>query len=237
MDFCIDRLNCKNPNDELEVPSNFEGIEAHDYLFHQNDTVAELNVNRSYDDLLDVSITYLGTDLVQIIDVFNAQPSFPITLDCHTDGVLLGGGKLDILLDTGASKSYMSKAFYVHYPHLHHFPKFQSAIRHLQVGNGALVPALFVIPLLFKIQGHIFEVYALVSEIQDKMDLILGVKNIFELEGIMNSRTCSFHFLNRSMPIFPLAHYKIKPGKMAYVKVRIPFVEKTFWYCHSEIAI
>ena len=213
-------------NCELEVLSNFEGIETHDYLCHQDDTVAELNVNRSYDDLLDVSTTYLGTDLVQITDVFNAQPSFPMTLDCHTDCELLGGGRLDILLDTGASKSYMSKAFYMSHPHLHHFPKFQSAIRHLQVGNGALVLALFVIPLLFKIQGHIFEVYTLLSEIQDKMDSILGVKNIFELEGIMNSRTCSFNFLNRSLPIFPLAHYKIKPGKMAYVKVRIPFVEK-----------
>ena len=38
------------------------------------------------------------------------------------------------------------------------------------------MPALFVIPLVFKIQGHKFEVYTLVSEIQDKMDLILGVK-------------------------------------------------------------
>ena len=97
----------------------------------------------------------------------------------------------------------------------------------MQVSNGALVPALFVIPFVFKIQGHQFEVYTLVSEIQDKMDLILGVKNIFELEGIINS---SFNFLNRSLPIFPhltiLAHHKIKPGKMDYVKVRIPFVEK-----------
>ena len=68
---------------------------------------------------------------------------------------------MDILLDTGASKSYMSKAFYMKHEYLHHFPKFQSAIRHLQVGNGAgaLVPALFVIPLVFKIQGHLFEVY------------------------------------------------------------------------------
>ena len=96
----------------------------------------------------------------------------------------------------------------------------------MQVGNGALVPALFVIPLVFKIQGHIFEVYTLVSEIQDKMDLILGVKNIFELEGVINSRTCSVNFLNRSLPIFPLAHHKIKPEKMAYVRVRIQFVEK-----------
>ena len=187
---------------------------------------ADLNINRSYDDLLDVSTTYLGTDLVQRTDVFNAQPSFPITFDCHTNGELLGGGKLDILLDTGASKSYMSKPYYMSHPHLHHFPKFQSAIRHLQVGNGALVPALFVIPLVFKIQGHKFEVYTLVSEIQDKIDLILGVKNIFELEGIINSRTCSVNFLNRSLPIFPLAHHRIKPGKMAYVKVRMPFVEK-----------
>ena len=147
MDFCVDRLNCQNPIDELETPSIFEGIEAHNYLFYQTDTVAELNINRSYDDLLDVSTTYLGTDLVQITDVFSAQPSFPITLDCYTDGELLGGGKLDILLDTGASKSYMSKAFYMYHPHLHHFPKFQSAIIHLQVDNGALVPALFVIPL------------------------------------------------------------------------------------------
>ena len=171
-------------------------------------------------------LPHLGPDLIQSNHVFNAEPSFPITLDCHTDGELLGGGKLDILLDTGASKSYMSKAFYMHHPHLHKFPKFQSAIRHLQVGNEALVPALFVIPIVFKIQGHIFEVYTLVSEIQDKMDLILGVKNIFELEGIVNTRICSVKFLNRSLPIFPIAHHKIKPGRMAYVKVRIPFVEK-----------
>ena len=92
--------------------------------------------------MLDVSTTYLGTDLVQRTDVFTAQPSFPITFDCHTNGELLGGGKMDILLDTGASKSYMSKAFYMRHEQLHHFPKFQSVIRHLQVGNGALVPAL-----------------------------------------------------------------------------------------------
>ena len=225
MDFCSEKLNHQVSLDELEASLILKELNPQIILPTQPDTTAELNINRSYNDLLDVSTTCLGTDLVQKTDVFNAQPSFPITFDCHTDGELLGGGKLDILLDTGASKSYMSKAFYMHHLHLHHFPKFQSAIRHLQVGNGALVLTLFVIPLVFKIQGHKFEVYTLVSEIQDKMDLILGVK-IFELEGIINSRTCSVNFLNRSLPISPLAHHKIKPGKMAYVKVRIPFVEK-----------
>ena len=86
MDFCIDRINHQNLIDELEISSIFEGIEALGYLIHQPDTVAELNINQSYDVLLDVSTTYLGTDLIQITDVFNAQPSFPVTLDCHTDG-------------------------------------------------------------------------------------------------------------------------------------------------------
>ena len=226
MDFVNERLDHQVAHDSTDFSFSTEGLNATDYLVHQSATIAELNITRSYDDLLDVSTTYLGTDLVQRMDVFNAQPSFPITFDCHTNGELLGGGRMDILLDTGASKSYMSKAFYMKHEYFHHFPKFQSAIRHFQVGNGALVPALFVIPLVFKIQGHLFEVYTLMSEIQDKMDLILGVKNIFELEGVINSRTCSVNFLNRSLPIFPLAHHRIKPGRMAYVKIRIPFVEK-----------
>ena len=152
MDFSIDRLYRQSPLSEEELQLTFQGIESSEYLTYQPDTVAELNINRSYD----VSTTYLGSDLIQSNCVSNAEPSFPITLDCHTDGELLGGGKLDILLDTGASKNYMSKAFYMRHPHLHKFPKFQSAIRHLQVGNGALVPVLFVITLVFKIQGHIF---------------------------------------------------------------------------------
>ena len=101
------------PLSEEGLQFTFQGIESSDYLTYQPDTVAELNINRSYDDLPDVSTTYLGPDLIQSNHVVNAEPSFPITLDCHTDGELLGGGKLDILLDTGASKSYISKAFYM----------------------------------------------------------------------------------------------------------------------------
>ena len=56
-------------------------------------------------------------------DVFNAQPSFPITFDCHSNGKLLGGGRLDILLDTGTSKSYMSKAYYMSHSQFAPFSK------------------------------------------------------------------------------------------------------------------
>ena len=80
--------------DVIGILQNFEGNELLGYPTHQPDIVAELNINRSPDDLPEVSTTYLGTDLVQVTDVFNAQPSFPIILDCHTNGEFLGGGKV-----------------------------------------------------------------------------------------------------------------------------------------------
>ena len=37
----------------------------------------------------------------------------------------------------------------------------------------------------------------------ENVDLVLGIKNVFKLEGVINSRDCRFEFLNRSVPIYP----------------------------------
>ena len=50
-------------------------------------------------------------------------------------------------------------------------------------------------------------------------------QNIFELEGIIIAELALSTF-SIDHYHFSLAHHKIKPGKMAYVRVRIPFVEK-----------
>ena len=42
-----------------------------------------------------------------------------------------------------------------------------------------------------------FEIYTLVSKIYENVDLVLGIKNIFELEGTVSSWECCFSFLNR----------------------------------------
>ena len=62
---------------------------------------------------------------------------------------------------------------------------------------------LVIIPVIIDLHGHRFEIYTLVSEIHENVDLVLGIKNVFELEGVINSRDCCFKFLNRSLPIFP----------------------------------
>ena len=100
---------------------------------------------------------------------------------------LLDGTEYQILLDTGASKSFMSKSHYLHCKSLHLLPKFPSKTQRTEVGNGQFINVLFIIPLIIDILRNIFEIYTLVSEIHGNVDIVLGIKNIFELEGIINS--------------------------------------------------
>ena len=109
---------------------------------------------------------------------------------------------------------------------LHTLPKFASTTQRIQVGNGQCVNVLFIIPVIVDIHGHRFEIYTLVSEIHENVHLVLGIKNIFELEGVINSRDCCFNFLNRSVPIYPEKEIILKPNKQKLVKVKAPFVDE-----------
>ena len=76
----------------------------------------------------------------------------------------------------GASKSCMSKLNYICCKSLHSLFKFASKIQRIQVGNGQFVSVLFIIPMIVVIHGHRFEIYTLVSEIHENVDLVLGNK-------------------------------------------------------------
>ena len=159
-------------------------------------------------------------------DKLKPEESFPILESGYTLGRLLDGTKCQLLLDTGASRSFMSKSFYMQYKSLHILPKFASTTQRIQVGNGQCVSVLFIIPIIVDIHEHRFKIYTLVSEIHENVDLVLGIKNIFELEGVINSRDCCFKILNRSVPIYPKKQIILKPNEQKLVKVKAPFMEE-----------
>ena len=101
-------------------------------------------------------------------------------------GKLLDGTELQILLYTGANKSFMSKLHYLQCKYSHSLPKFASETQRIQVGNVS-VSVLFIIPIVIDIHSHRFEIFTLVSQIHENIDLVFGIKNIFELESIINS--------------------------------------------------
>ena len=87
-------------------------------------------------------------------------------------------GKTDITRD---------QSYYIQCKSLHTLPKFASTTQRIQAGNGQCVAVLFVMHAIVDKHGHRFEVFMLVSEVHDNVDMVLGMKNVFELEGVIDT--------------------------------------------------
>ena len=94
------------------------------------------------------------------------------------------------------------------------------------MGNGQYVSVLFIIPVIRDVHGHRFKIFTLVSEIHDNVDLVMGMKNIFELEGVIDLRDSCFSFPSRSIPFFPVTTVEIEPKTQEVVIVEAPFIEE-----------
>ena len=140
-----------------------------DYLDVYEGVYAEVISTDRFDEDTNLSTTYLGqVDMTRSTEV-KAEESFPIIARGFTRGQLLDGTECEILIDTGASKSYMSKSYFLWCKNLHAMPKFISTTRRIQVGNRQYVGVLFVITVIITIQRDRFEIFTLVSEIHENV--------------------------------------------------------------------
>ena len=210
---------------EVDFGTNSQNLQAK-YLDVYEGNQSDIVSSSRFDENSDISTTYLGKiGQEESQNKLKAEESFSISENGYTLGRLLDGTKCQLLLDTGASKSFMSKSFYMCCKSLHTLPKFAASMQRKQVGNGQCISVLFIIPVIIEVHGHTFEIYTQVSKIQENVDLVLGIKNVFKLECVINSRDCGFKFLNRSVPIYPEKELILKPDEQKLVKVRAPFVD------------
>ena len=128
------------------------------YLDIYEDIYAEMVYASKFDENSDLSMTHLGQIDMTRNTKIKAEERFPITGQGFASGKLLDGTECQILLDTGATKCYMSKSYYLQCKTLNALPKFSSNTQRIQVGNGQYVSVLFVIPVIIDIHGHRFEI-------------------------------------------------------------------------------
>ena len=83
--------------------------------------------------------------------------------------------------------------------------------KNILVGHGQYVGALFVVQVVTDLHTHRFEVYTLVSENHDTVDMVMGIRNVYEIEGIIGTRNLCLYFLNRSIPFFPIIEVLLRP--------------------------
>ena len=109
-----------------------------EYLDVYEGVYAEVTSTDRFDEDMDLSTTYLGqVDMNRNIEVKDEE-NFPITAQGYTKEILLDNTECDILVDTGASKSYMSKSYFMRCKHLHSLPKFTSTTTRIQVGTDSM---------------------------------------------------------------------------------------------------
>ena len=123
-----------------------------EYMDIYEEIHSDIVISNRFDENSDISTTYLGKiENGGNQDKLKAEEPFPIMANDYTLGRLLDGTKCQLLLDTGASKSFMSKSFYMQCKSLHTLPKFASTTQRIQVGNGQCVSVLFIIPVIVNI--------------------------------------------------------------------------------------
>ena len=89
----------------------------------------------------------------------------------------------------------MAMSFYEGTKYLHRILKVKASCTGMKIGNGAVIPVNLVIPVQIMIQGQLFEICTTVAALHEGIDLVIGMKNMVELEGILNTKTSSFDFL------------------------------------------
>ena len=149
-------------DEELISDIIFEEDRIRDTFLDKYDGVqAEILQVTRFDESTDLSTTYLGKTDVKREYVIKAGGKFPISGQGYTIGKLLDQTECSILIDTGASKSYMSKSYHMRCKSCHALAKFASTTQRVQEGNGQYVVVLFEIPVIV-----------------DMVDLVLGMKNV-----------------------------------------------------------
>ena len=98
----------------LTVDMEFEGDKLKEEYFDRYDGIyTEISQVTRFDERTDLSTTYLGRIDMTRDMIISAEEKLPISGQGYRSGKLLDNTKCSILLDTGVSKSYMPKSYYM----------------------------------------------------------------------------------------------------------------------------
>ena len=118
MNYRENRDLYKSLNNEQTIKTNLnfgnsaENLKS-EYLDMYEGVYKEVISTDKFDEDTDISTTYPGqVDMTRNTEV-KTEENFPVTATGYTRGQLLDGTDCDVLIDTDASKSYMSKSYFL----------------------------------------------------------------------------------------------------------------------------
>ena len=108
------KSNTEGEREFRELDFSSTPLKLHEeYLDVYEGIQSEIVSATRFDENSDLGTTYLGRVGKGSNSKLRAEESFPISEHGYTSGKLLDGTECQLLLDMGASKSFMSKSFYM----------------------------------------------------------------------------------------------------------------------------
>ena len=131
---------------------------------------------------------------------------FQLSFDGTITAATLTGLPLHTLLYTGCHKTLLSKKVYdnniKHFQNYYEIPFLEK--HSFTFGNGQQIYAHKMIALPLKIQDHYFEFLALIVDILDEYDLIIGLEAAIQLEAVYHMTSHIVDIQPRSIPLFSI---------------------------------
>ena len=108
-----------------DTPEKLKGEYVDMYKGIQSEVISTTRL----DENSDLSTTYFSKIDITRSSKIKAEEKFPISEQGYMTGKLLDGTECKILLNAGASKSFMSKSHYLQCKYLHLLPQFASKMQ------------------------------------------------------------------------------------------------------------
>ena len=158
------------------------------------------------------------------------QGKFPVNLQAESQGELMDGTNIKVttLMDTGCSKPILNKKFYNKHPYLHEMPHYPIQSTGVVVADDGVIKVTEAIQFMIKFHGHVFEFIAYLADMSVAFDFVIGQKSMYELEATVDYNNLAFTFLKRSLPVYAVDNFTVKPGKTKDIVLElkeVPFKE------------
>ena len=143
------------------------------------------------------------------------QGKFPINLQAESQGELMDGTNIRVttLIDTVCSKPILNKKFYNKHPYLHEMPHYPIQSIGVVVADDGVIKVTEAIQFMIKFHGHVFEFIAYLADMPDTFDFVIGQKSMYELEAAVDYNNLACTFPKRSLPVYAVDNFTVKPGK------------------------
>ena len=158
-----------------------------------------------------IGASYLGpADLSELPE----EVSLPIDSRATTRVSLPDGSTHKLLVDTGASCSMINRAVFDRNKWLQTQPQFKPLRRtKIAAAGGRIIDVQFIINVLLNIHGHRFQVMVMVAPISKGLEVLIGIKNLIEMEGAVDLRSMSLLITPRMAYGRSMHDCEIPPGE------------------------